>query len=139
MRRRRRKNSGLRWVFALVVVAALGYAGMLYWKGGLPMQRAAEEAKVAHAAAPVAAPVVAPAPVAAAPRPTQTNTFMAEAEARDAAARAAKEQTLKVQQGLRAQERERKEEAKAPTPNERCIDGQKMKRVDNGWVQAGTC
>ena len=139
MRRRRRKNSGLRWVFALVVVAALGYAGMLYWKGGLPMQRAAEEAKVAHAAATVAAPVVAPAPVAAAPRPTQTNTFMAEAEARDAAARAAKEQTLKVQQGLRAQERERKEEAKTPTPNERCIDGQKMKRVDNGWVQAGTC
>lgn len=139
MRRRRRKNSGLRWVFALVVVAALGYAGMLYWKGGLPFQQAAQEARVAQAAPPLPASVVAPAPVATAPQPTQTNTFMAEAEARDAAARAAKEQTLKVQQGLRAQERERKQDAKAPTPNERCIDGQKMKRVENGWVQAGTC
>jgi cytoskeletal protein RodZ len=144
MRRRRKRNRGVRWTIALIVVAVLGYVGLQYWKGGWPMRQAAQEATAMHAPGANAGHVVtqpAPLPPAGATtvRPTTTATFMSEAEARDAAARAAREQTLKVQQMLREQNRAREHAAARPSENERCINGQKMKRVDNGWVQAGDC
>ena len=54
------------------------------------------------------------------------------------AARAAREQTLRVQQHLREQRRAH-EAAPLAHGNERCLSGQKMRRVANGWVQAGPC
>ncbi len=58
--------------------------------------------------------------------------------ARESTARAAREQTLRVQRHLREQQRAR---AAAPPDhgNERCLAGQRMRRVANGWVQAGPC
>ena len=40
MRRRRRKNSGARWLIALVVVGALAWFGREYWMGYLPSSHA---------------------------------------------------------------------------------------------------
>ena len=137
MRRRRKKNRGLRWTLALVAVGALGYAGMQYWKGHLPLQPHGQPAPPVATAAAQPAPVTPPKPAATAPAATPTAAFMDEAEARDAAARAAREQTLKVQQKLRQDNRARAQAAERPAENERCINGQRMKRVDNGWVQAG--
>jgi cytoskeletal protein RodZ len=139
MRRRRKKNRGLRWTFALVVVGALGYAGLQYWKGNLPIKPPGHETVAPVVTAPVAQPVSLPPPTPAtiSAAAAHTATFMSEAEARDAAARAAREQTLKVQQKLRQDNRARAQAAERPAENERCINGQRMKRVDNGWVQAG--
>jgi hypothetical protein len=87
---------------------------------------------------PAAAASVAPAP---APAPVAADAMLAAAVARDAAARAAREQTLRVQQQLREQQREQRQQARdaASHGNERCIAGQRMRRVANGWVDAGVC
>ncbi|QNP41692.1 hypothetical protein [Lysobacter solisilvae (ex Woo and Kim 2020)] len=79
----------------------------------------------AHAASPPA-PAKAP---AAAPRSEPT----------EAAQREMRQAALKVQQRLRAEQRAREEAQRAGTKNERCIGGQRMRRVANGWVDAGAC
>lgn len=83
------------------------------------------------------------APVASTPTPAAANAdaAFAVAIARDAAARAAREQTLRVQQHLRDQQREQQQQAReaASHGNERCLAGQRMRRVANGWVDAGAC
>lgn len=158
MRRRRRKSSGLGWTIALVAVAALAWFGRDQWMAYLPSTHApataqaidtvvdapapgaAVEAAVETAPAPAAGAPAAPATTTA-PTPAPTAMSMIEAEARDAAARNAREQTLKVQRQLREAQQAHKEQADAAASdkNTRCIGGQKMKRVDNGWVQAGAC
>lgn len=95
---------------------------------GPPAQPGASMVQAA-AAAP-AAPLPAPA----------TDAVLAVAVARDAAARSAREQTLRVQQHLREQQREQQQVREAASHgNERCIAGQRMRRVANGWVDAGAC
>jgi hypothetical protein len=67
---------------------------------------------------------------------------LAIAIARESAARAALDQTLHVQRRLQEDEREHRqarEAAQRGNGSERCIAGQKMRRVANGWVQAGQC
>lgn len=65
---------------------------------------------------------------------------LAIAVARETVDRAVREQTLRVQQQLRDQERVREAAVRAlNSGNERCIAGQKVRRVGNGWMQAGTC
>ena len=85
---------------------------------------------------PAAAASVAPAPA-----PVAADAMLAAAVARDAAARAAREQTLRVQQQLREQQREQQQQVRdaASHGNERCVAGQRMRRVANGWVAAGAC
>jgi cytoskeletal protein RodZ len=143
MRRRRKRNSGLKWLVILVVLGAAGWYGMQAYKARDPQPQAAVVSldPTTPAVATQSAPLPPPAAATGAqvPATTPTTTFVAEAEARDAAARQAREQTLKVQQRLRENDRARKAAAETPSENERCIDGQKMKRVDNGWVQSGTC
>ena len=76
-----------------------------------------------------------------APRPAARPATAAATAALDddaVAARADREQTLRVQQHLREQRRAR-ETAPSAHGNERCLGGQKMRRVANGWVQAGAC
>ncbi|HZV24089.1 MAG TPA: hypothetical protein VFF93_10010 [Luteimonas sp.] len=100
-----------------------------------------------EAARPDLAVAQADAPVAAtamqAPADTRTSVAddgLAIAVARETVDRAAREQTLRVQQQLRDQERLREAAVRAlNSGNERCIAGQKVRRVGNGWVQAGTC
>ena len=74
-----------------------------------------------------------------APAPATTTADAGLAVARDAAARAAREQTLRVQQQLREQQREQRMREAASHGNERCVAGQRMRRVANGWVDAGGC
>lgn len=64
---------------------------------------------------------------------------LAIATARDQAARADRAHTLLVQRQLVEQRRATRDAAKVVNANERCIAGQKMRRVSNGWVQAGSC
>jgi hypothetical protein len=98
---------------------------------------AGTDSPVAEAAAAAAAPV-APAPTV--PTTNAADAGLAIAVARETADRAVREQTLRVQQQLREQERVREAAVRAlNSGNDRCIDGQKLRRVGNGWVQAGTC
>ena len=84
-----------------------------------------------------------PAPIAQPPSPTAVaDSGMAIALARDAAARAAREQTLRVQAQLRARENANRQVLRAMrdgSSDTRCMAGQKMRRVANGWVQDGLC
>lgn len=145
MARRRKKNSGGRWLLALVVVAALAWFGRAYWMPYVPHKATAppvESIVEQTAPAPTVEPAAATTVAGAQPAQTATTaTFLSEAEARDLAARQAREQTLKVQKQLRESQQAAKAAADAAETdkNTRCIGGQKMKRVDNGWVQAGTC
>lgn len=84
---------------------------------------------------------VAPAPAtsAAARSTVATDDVLAVARARDQAARAAREQTLHVQRQLVEQRRTAREAAQRGEGNARCMAGQRMRRVANGWVQAGAC
>jgi hypothetical protein len=93
-------------------------------------------------AALVAQALAAPATSPPAPTTPAADTEIVIALARHAASRAAREQTLHVQAQLRARAREDRQAQQAAQRgdgNERCIAGQKMRRVANGWVQAGTC
>jgi hypothetical protein len=75
------------------------------------------------------------------PTTSAADAGLAIAVARETVDRAAREQTLRVLKQLREQQREQQQarEAAQRNRNERCITGQKMRRVENGWVQAGTC
>jgi hypothetical protein len=84
------------------------------------------------------------APAAVLPPPPKPSTFAADdalaiAIGRDQAARADRAHTLHVQRQLVEQRRAMRDAAKVINANERCIAGQKMRRVPNGWVQAGGC
>lgn len=84
------------------------------------------------------------APTSATPPASSPSTFSADdalavATARDQAARAAREQTLRVQRQLVEQRRATRDAAQRGNGNERCIGAQRMRRVANGWVQAGAC
>jgi hypothetical protein len=63
----------------------------------------------------------------------------AEEAAREASWREARAATIRVQQRLRAEQQAREAAQQEAAKNERCVDGQRMKRIENGWVQAGTC
>jgi hypothetical protein len=89
----------------------------------------------AAAAIPLAPPTAEPAISAA-------DAGLAIAVARETVDRAAREQTLHVQQLLRDQARKDKQArdaARRGDGHERCLSGQRMRRVENGWVQAGRC
>ena len=94
---------------------------------------------------PTARPTSAVVAAATARAPTpKASTFtiddpLAIATARDEAARADRAHTLLVQRQLVEQRRATRDAAKVVNANERCIAGQKMRRVPNGWVQAGGC
>ncbi|WP_159017472.1 hypothetical protein [Cognatiluteimonas profundi] len=99
-------------------------------------QTAPRGASISAAATATPASVTTPAP-----RPVESaaNAALAVAIASDQAARAAREQTLRVQRELVEQRRATRDAAQRGNGNERCLDGQKMRRVANGWVQAGAC
>jgi hypothetical protein len=109
----------------LLLMACLGACDRTAQHGG----------SIARAATTAPAPVAAPTPPPAA---SAADAALAIAVAREASSRAAREQTLRVQQHLVEQERAR-EDAQRGDGSERCLAGQKMRRVANGWVQAGTC
>jgi hypothetical protein len=88
-------------------------------------------------AASIAAAPAATQPTAV-PAPSAAMATLQVAVAREAASRAAREQTLRVQRHLVEQERIR-QAAQQGDGSERCLAGQKMRRVANGWVQAGEC
>jgi len=141
------------WLLAaFMVVVLVTVASVVEWNARKQAHIAARE--LANGAPPlpvtvetpvVAAPVVAvPVKPEPAPEPEPEPVISAEerqlrAEALDASVREAREHTLEVQKRLRADEAARRARVEAPKEGERCIDGQKMKRVQNGWVQAGEC
>jgi hypothetical protein len=80
-------------------------------------------------ATPATAPVATPSAAASA----------AQTQSREISWRKAREEAIRVQQRLRAEELARKSAQQEQAKRERCVGGQRMKRVENGWVQAGTC
>ena len=115
---------------------------LLLLSAGACDQAAQPDASMVQAAAAPVTPTPAPAPATATATTTTTaDADLAVAVARDDAARAAREQTLRVQRQLREQQREQQQQARdaASQGNERCVAGQRMRRVANGWVEAGAC
>jgi hypothetical protein len=96
---------------------------------------ARQGASVAAAATTTTSVSATPAP---SPAASATKAALEIAAENEAASRAAREQTIRVQKHLRDQQRAL-EAAQSGNGNERCLAGQKMRRVANGWVQAGTC
>ena len=101
---------------------------------------AAEPARPAATQASNTAPT-APANTAAYPRTNATNAnrqtdAIAAEEAKSRELRAA---SIAIQQRLRAQQRAREEAQRDQSRNERCVGGQRMRRVANGWVGVGNC
>ena len=139
------------WLLAaFMVVVLVTVASVVEWNARKQAHVAARELANGTPPAPVtvATPVVeasvVAAPVEPEPEPAPEPAMSAEerqlrAEALDASVREAREHTLEVQKRLRADEAARRARVEAPKEGERCIDGQKMKRVQNGWVQAGDC
>ena len=137
------------WVLAALffIAVAATVAGVVQWSarkqahvaarelanGAPPMTATVEQPVVATTVALVA-PLPAPVPEVLTPEERQMR-----AEAADRSARQAREHTIEVQKRLRADEAARRARVETPKEGERCIDGQKMKRVQNGWVQDGTC
>lgn len=118
-------RTGKRITLLLLLTTWLGACGQTA-QPGAPMVQAA------------AAAAVTPTP---APSTSTADPGLAVDVARETVDRAAREQTLRVQKQLREQQREQQQarEAVQRNSNERCLAGQKMRRVANGWVQAGLC
>ena len=90
----------------------------------------------------IPAAAAAPMPAALPSSTSVADSGLAIAVARESADRAVREQTLRVQKHLREQDHAWKQAfdaAQHGDGNERCMAGQRMRRVPNGWVQAGTC
>jgi hypothetical protein len=119
-------NRATRWVTMLVLLACLGACDKAKQPDNSMLAAGAER------------------PAIATPSASSRSTFEADeavviATARDQAARAAREQTLRVQRQLVEQRRATRDAAQHGNGNERCIGAQRMRRVANGWVQAGAC
>jgi len=120
---------GLRPAMVLWLLASLSACG--------PGAQAPSPLAQADAAVPPSTP-----PPPSVPTTSAADAGLAIAIAREDADRAVREQTLRVQKRLREQEHEwakAREAAERGDGSERCIAGQKMRRVANGWVQAGKC
>ena len=126
-------------VFLLVLGGAFAHAFMA---------RSGEAA----APAPVATVVVATPEATIVPTQTPTATPAAmpmaptlavagepDEAARAASWRATREATLRLQTRLRAEDQARKARLRQDTGDERCVEGLRMRRVANGWVQDGAC
>jgi len=92
--------------------------------------------------------VPAPAERDASPKPSQApiaatktaiDTPSEDTASREASWREAREATIRLQQRLRTEAQARKSMQQDEAKRERCIGDQRMKRVENGWVQAGKC
>jgi hypothetical protein len=76
---------------------------------------------------------------AAAPAATEA-AAIAQVQPEKPSWREAREGAIRIQQRLRAEELARKSaQQDHKNKDERCIGGQRMKRVANGWVDAGAC
>jgi hypothetical protein len=120
------------WLVALAAATVLGFGAFLAMRA-----LSASQEVVAPAATPE--PI---APAVASSRPAVTPSaaaIAAEEAAREASWREGREATIRVQQRLRAEQQARKAAQLQLAKDERCVEGQRMKRVDNGWVQAGSC
>lgn len=126
------------WLVAAACAIALGLVAVLFLRAVVTNE--AEVVPVASDGMPTRdAPAATSSTPAVAPAAASI-TAEAEAEAaREASWREAREASIRVQQRLRAEQQARKSAQQEEAKNERCVDGQRMKRVENGWVQAGNC
>ena len=130
------QNRTLRNVLIAVICVIVFGAGVM-----LLRRVFAPDPGEAAAAASVAAPKP-DVPAMTPPAPAVTPPTMSDAAAdaaREASWREAREATFRMQQRLRREHRARQSAEQEGMKNERCVDGQRMKRVENGWVQAGNC
>ena len=112
--------------------AALCLAAVLVLAGGIAACGSQQAAQAPASPLPV--------PVLPAPEPLPGLDRTPE-EARRAAAAEERRDVIRMQQRLRAREAAwRAERAKVPgVGGVRCINGQRMKRLPNGWKEDGTC
>ena len=138
-----RKQSNRGWLVLLVCAVVLVFAVVFDRRiasreeasPAVPSGLKAEASPPAVPSAPRAEASAAAISVAA---PSAASTAAEEA-AREASWREAREATIRMQERLRAEQRARTAVQLQEAKNERCVDGQRMKRVENGWVQAGAC
>ena len=143
MRRRRSGRGGrLLTVVVLGALVAGGAMAMRAWLTPQPTATAPGPSMEVASAAPLPAEATAgntdladTTPAA----PAAPATVVADAGTREANWREAREATIRMQERLRAQELARKAQQTMQTDRVRCENGQRMRRVDNGWVQDGPC
>lgn len=128
------------WLGVMACVVTLGAGAGLVYRTANPGQMAPEtrDATPSGAAAPRAVDAAPMSSAMPAPGPSDAS-IAAEEASREASWREAREAAIRVQQRLRAEQQARKSAEREETKNERCVSGQRMKRVENGWVQAGNC
>jgi hypothetical protein len=143
--KRRKKNPMLRAFVALLVVA-LAYAGWREYTAQHPASDVVQSLtpvapSVAAPVTPVAASTIAAVPVATPVQTAPTAEELDAAIAREAEWAEARRKSIEVQQRLRKEQQAQREptEVSRAIGSERCVGGQKMKRVEGGWVQAGSC
>ena len=123
------------WLVLVACVIVLGLVAVFVNRAVTANQ--GEMAPAAPEATPkVAEPAMTSSPTAAAP---SAASITAEAAAREASWREAREAAIRVQERLRAEQQARKSAQEEEVNNERCVGGQRMRRVENGWVEAGNC
>ena len=152
-RRQRQRAARSRRIVALVVLVVLAVIGAwLYWRGrhaevvpATGVAPAATTAQVIQMPVPQGQTQVQSVPlppvVTTVPAPaTSVGAGSVESEAaREASWVASRKEGIRIQQELRAKQVEAKAKATSTTSDTRCVEGQRMKRVANGWVQDGTC
>jgi hypothetical protein len=149
-RRQRQRQARTRWVLVILLLAIVALVG-----GWLYARSKRAEPATATGIAPAATAVITipvpgsapaetappPAPTTVQPAPVVTSVPMSvESDAeREASWVASRKEAIRIQSDLRAAQVKAKAEKASTTSDVRCVDGQQMKRVENGWVQDGAC
>jgi len=146
-RQRQARSRQILVIVVLVIVALVG--GWLYVRSRHVEPTTATPGVAPAVTATITIPVpgstppasVAPAPTVQAAPVTSVPTASVESpEAREASWVASRKEAIRIQSELRAAQNAEKDKAKGSSSSDvRCVDGQRMKRVENGWVQDGKC
>ena len=141
MTRRAARRRRWRIAIGLIVVTGLFAAWWVYAHRQPPTMPTQTESSVVPA--PATTVPVAPPPMpstAQAPAAAQIAALDA-AQAREEKWAEDRRESIRVQQRLRKDAAAERARVNAQETNDtvRCIDGHKMKRVSNGWVDDGTC
>ena len=151
-RRQRQRQARSRRVLVIVLLVIVALVGGWLYARSKRAAPAADTGIAPAATAVITVPVPGIAPADVAPAPSTTTVqplpapvvtsvpMSAETDAaREASWVASRKEAIRIQSDLRAAQVKAKAERASTTSDIRCVDGQQMKRVENGWVQDGKC
>lgn len=150
-RRQRQRQARSRRVLVIVLLAIVALVGGWLYARSKRAEPAADTGIAPAATAVITIPVPGSAPAETAPAPATTTVqplpapvvtsvpMSTDDAAREASWVASRKEAIRIQSDLRAAQVREKAAKESTTSDIRCVDGQQMKRVENGWVQDGKC